>query len=374
MSRQNPISGQSALEAMVREGAIPGIQYVAVTKDRTLLRTAIGARDVSTGQPMEHGTLQMAYSTTKAITAIATMQLVEAGKLDLDRPLDAHFTAHPYGGGVTIRSLLAQTSGVPNPMPLDWFEVEGRPLDRDEMLRRALAKSPRLAHAPGAEYGYSNLSYWLLEKAIEAASGEGFERYVADHVLAPLSIGPREARFTLGPGDETATGHARRYSLKSLVLSWMTPDEYWLHPFGRWRRVARVQPHGLGYGGLFAAASALAAILQDLLRERPILMDAETRDTMFTPQRTSRGEPIAMTLGWVTGRLGGARYLGKQGGGLGFHGNLRVYPDHGLATVLLANSTEITAGPIDARSDAVDALVLPSRGPRAGVQEFASAA
>ena len=59
-------------------------------------------------------------------------------------------------------------------------------------------------------------------------------------------------------------------------------------------------------------------------------------------------------LGWVQGSLGGARYVGKQGGGLGFHGNVRIYPERGIATVLLANRTEIAPGPIDARSDALD--------------------
>jgi hypothetical protein len=57
----------------------------------------------------------------------------------------------------------------------------------------------------------------------------------------------------------------------------------------------------------------------------------------------------------VTGELDGVRYFGKQGGGLGFHGNVRVYPKLGVATVLLANRTEISPGPIDARSDAIDA-------------------
>lgn len=357
---------RARLEEMVREGEIPGIQYLVVTKDRALFQTAIGVRDVSTGQPMERATIQMAYSTTKVVTAIAAMQLVEAGKMDLDLPLDAYYPAHPYGGGVTIRSLLAQTSGAPNPMPLDWFEIEGAPLDREEMLRTTLSRNPKLHHAPGSRYGYSNISYWLLEKAIEAASGEAYDRYVTDHILAPLSIEPRDARFTLPPGDEMATGHARRYSLTGLVLSWLSPSRYWAAPSGRWRRAARLQPHGLGYGGLFTSASALATILQDLLRDEPILMTAETRAAMFGRQRTSDGEAIAMTLGWVTGELAGARYFGKQGGGLGFHGNLRIYPDLGLATVLLANGTEIMAGPIDARSDAIDSIFVRGGAHRGG--------
>jgi hypothetical protein len=60
------------------------------------------------------------------------------------------------------------------------------------------------------------------------------------------------------------------------------------------------------------------------------------------------------TLGWVIGTLDGVRYFGKQGGGFGFHDNARIYPELGLGTVLLANRTEITPSPIDARSDVLD--------------------
>ena len=79
---------------------------------------------------------------------------------------------------------------------------------------------------------------------------------------------------------------------------------------------------------------------------------------MFTQQRTSGGELLNMTLGWVMGETSGARYFGKQGGGLGFHGNVRIYPDKGVATVSLANRTEISAGHIEERSDDLDAFFV----------------
>jgi hypothetical protein len=115
-----------------------------------------------------------------------------------------------------------------------------------------------------------------------------------------------------------------------------------------------VRSLGRACGGLFCSASALAPVLQDLLRDRPTLLSADARDAMLAEQHTADGEPTAATLGWVIGELNGARYFGKQGGGLGFHGNVRIYPEHGVTTVLLANRTEISPGPIDARSDLLD--------------------
>ena len=58
------------------------------------------------------------------------------------------------------------------------------------------------------------------------------------------------------------------------------------------------------------------------------------------------------------GEVDGVPYFGKQGGGLGYHGNVRIYPTRGVATVLLANSTEVSPGPIDERSDELDLLFV----------------
>lgn len=344
---------RTRLSRMV-EDDLPGVQYVVVDRRGVRFEAALGVRDVASGQPMQHDTLQMAYSISKAVAAIAALELVQEGRLDLERPLDRYFADHPYGASVTIRTLLAQTSGVPNPMPLDWLALDGEGFDRERLLAGQLRDHGELDHPAGAEYGYSNLSYWLLEQAIERASGSDYADYVANHVLAPLAITPEQARYTPGPPEISATGHAKRYALTSLVVGWMSPDRYWAVPSGSWRRSARVVPHGRAYGGLFTSARVLGELLRDLLREDPLLLEPATRRLMLSQQQTNDGEPIPMTLGWILGELKGQRYFGKQGGGLGFHGNVRIYLELGLATVLLANATELSPGPIDARSDTLD--------------------
>ncbi len=347
---------------------VPGIQYVVVDQRGVVFEAALGTRDVASGQPMQPDTLLMAYSITKAITALSVLQLVDQGKLALDAPLSRYYAAHPYGDAVSIRSLLAQTSGVPNPMPLDWLALEGMPFDRHALLESRLRENPKLAHAPGERYAYSNLSYWLLEEAIEKASGLDYADYVRRHVLEPLAIDAGDARFSLPPAERSATGHSRRFSLMNLVVHWMSPAEYWTTASGPWSRTARVEPHGRAYGGLFTNAASLATLLRDLLQEQPRLLSCAARQSMFTEQETRSGKPIEMTLGWVTGKLHGVRYFGKQGGGLGFHGNVRIYPELGVASAMLVNRTELSPGPIDARSNALDEAfvrpVAPDRGAR----------
>lgn len=336
---------------------VPGAQYNVVNGQGSVFETALGVSDVATGRALSTETSLMAYSMTKAVTAVAVMQLVDKGTLSLDAALSDYFPHHPYGKEVTIRTLLAQTAGIPNPMPLDWFELEGTSFDRDEKLRNVLAKHGRLKHAPGRRYAYSNLSYWLLEKAVEAVTGRDFAEYVQAHVFAPLGISQFSASFSLEGASDLATGHSRRYSFETLVVRCLSPRKYWLEASGAFCRTARVAPHGRGYGGLFTNAHGLGAMLNDLSRETPRVLSRAAKELMFS-QQCANGRPIDMTLGWVIGHCQGARYFGKQGGGLGFHGNLRIYPDRGIATVFLANRTELSPGPIDRRSDALDAAFL----------------
>ncbi len=361
-----PTSWATAERAVRRElarqvdaGTLVGAQYLAVTADETLVDLHIGAADAATSRPMERETRQMAYSITKAITAIAALRLVEDGLLSLERPLSHYCPDHPYGDAVRVRQLLAHTAGVPNPAPLGWFTLDGEALDRAGRLRDTLRANPRLGAAPGAGYRYSNLGYWLLEEVIQAASGTDFAEYVQQQVFGPLGAAGHIG-FAPVREEQMAVGHTARFHPLGILLRVLTPQRYWTQPAGRWRRAARVVPFGRSYGGLFCPAAALAPVLGDLLRPRPQLLSPSSREQLFQEQHLTSGKPTGAALGWLCGSLGSARYCGKQGGGLGFHGNLRVYPEFGLATVLLANVTEVSVGPIDRRSDQLDRILVGS--------------
>lgn len=349
-----PAHARRLLTRMVQDEELPGAQYVVIDRERVRLNLHVGVRDVASGEPMQASTLLLAYSVTKALTSIAVMQLVDAGKIDLSAPLNRYVADHPYGAEVSVRSLLAHTAGIPNPMPLDWFVLQHEPLDRAGALRKILVEHPERDDAVDTRYRYSNVGYWLLERVIEVASGEDYGDYIAQHVFAPLGVTASALTFDPQPSHALATGHSRRFTLMGVALRLMTPSRYWSSPHGGWSRVAHVKPLGRSYGGIFTSAAALAPVLQDLLQAQPKLLSAHARDQMLTAQHTRDGEPTGEALGWVMGELNGVRYVGKQGGGLGFHGNVRIYPTLGIATVLLANRTEVSAGSIDERSDELD--------------------
>jgi hypothetical protein len=123
-----------------------------------------------------------------------------------------------------------------------------------------------------------------------------------------------------------------------------------------------VHPFGRAYGEFVTAARALGTVLQDLLRDDSQLLWAASKAALFAPQTTTAGASTG-ALGWVMGTVAGEPYFGKQGGALGFRANVRIYPARRLATVLLANPTDPSAKPIDARSPGLDALASAGQGP-----------
>ena len=93
-----------------------------------------------------------------------------------------------------------------------------------------------------------------------------------------------------------------------------------------------------------ASARAIGVFLQDQLGDDSRLFSVETKRLFFEQQRNNDGEPVEMTLGWHVGEEDGIRYFFKEGGGGGFHSEMRVYPDHDIATVVIANNTTFDAG------------------------------
>jgi CubicO group peptidase (beta-lactamase class C family) len=331
---------ESYLTALTRTSKTPGIQYVVVTATGVLFEYAGGWADIRREMPVDAATTLMAYSMSKTITAVAALQLVEAGKVGLDDPVDQYLDSFPYGSKVTVRQLISHTSGIPNPIPLRWVHPEARhrSFDENAALAAVLRDRPRLSFEPGTKYAYSNIGYWLLGKVVERASGETFSAYVGEHILRPLAIAPQELAYAVADPVHHATGYLEKYSLMNLAKGFLIDRELIGEYSGRWLEIRSHYLNGPAFGGLVGTARGFGKFLQDQLRERSVLFNDTTRHLLYALQPTARGTPIAMTLGWHIGDLDGRRFFYKEGGGGGFHCMMRVYPD-GIGTVVMTNAT-----------------------------------
>ncbi len=322
-------------------GRVPGLQYVVVDADSVLFEHAGGWADVGQRRRMALETTMMAYSMTKTITAVAVLQLVERGRLRLEEQAARHVADFPYGDGVTVLHLLDHTSGIPNPIPLRWAHLasEDGAFDEGAALARVLRANPRLHSRPGDRFGYSNIGYWLLGRIVESVAGQRYADYVRERILRPLGAPKRAMDFVIPDPGSHAGGYLARRSVMSALKGLVTDRRLWGGREGRWLRFESHLLDGPAFGGLVGTARAFALFLQDQLRPQSVLLNRASRELLQTQQRNNAGRLIPMTPGWHVGRIGRATCLSKEGGGGGFHCEMRLYPSQGIGSVVMVNGT-----------------------------------
>jgi CubicO group peptidase (beta-lactamase class C family) len=167
----------------------PGAVVVVVTRDGPVFAKAYGFADVESRKPFTaDATLVRPGSISKLFTGIAVMQLVEDGRLELDRDVNEYidFAIEVPDGGVpvTLRRLLTHRAG---------FEEHVKGMysrnHEPEPLGRWLARNqPRRIFPNGDVEAYSNYGFALAGYVVERASGEPFALYVGRHILEPLGM------------------------------------------------------------------------------------------------------------------------------------------------------------------------------------------
>ena len=325
---------------------VPGLQYIAVTADRVLFEYAGGWADIQGQKGMTLDTTLMAYSMTKTFTAVAILQLAEQRKLSLDDVIDRYLPNAAYHGhGITLRQLLNHTSGVPNPIPLRWVHLaaEDSSFNEAEALATVLRENPDLAFEPGRKFAYSNIGYWLLGKVVEQVTGQSYPAYIRGNILQPLRLSAQEMDFVIPDESRHANGYLKKYSLMNLVKGFVIDRKFVGGYEGHWLRLNSHYLNGPAFGGLIGTARGFSRFLQDQLRGESVLFGLETKRLLETRQTDGAGRPIPMTPGWHVGETHGVAYFFKEGGGGGFHSEMRIYPTRGIATVVLANNTEFSS-------------------------------
>ena len=150
-------------------------------------------------------------SLTKSFTALAVMQLVEAGKVQLDAPVQRYLpwfrVADPQASAqMTVRHLLNQTSGLPVlPSEAALADFDDSP-DVVERQVRALA-THKLTRPVGSKFEYSNTNYNVLGLIVEAASGKSYVDYIQQHIFDPLEMHHSYTSKAAAQRDGLAVGH-----------------------------------------------------------------------------------------------------------------------------------------------------------------------
>jgi CubicO group peptidase (beta-lactamase class C family) len=189
---------------------IPGAALAIVEGDRIVHQRGFGKAHPG-GEPPSPQTPFFIGSLSKSFTAMAVMQLVEAGKVELDAPVQRWLpwfrVADPQASSqMTVRHLLNQTSGLPLlPSEAALADFDSSP-DAIERQVRALS-TVKLTRVVGTKFEYCNTNYNILGLIVEAASGQPYAAYIQQHIYEPLEMGHSHTAKAAAQRDGLAVGH-----------------------------------------------------------------------------------------------------------------------------------------------------------------------
>jgi CubicO group peptidase (beta-lactamase class C family) len=349
-ARIDPAAIDAFIVANLERTGLPGVA-LAIIRDDTVVYSAGYGHD-SAGAPITPATPLYIGSLSKSITALAVMQLVDQGRVDLDAPVQRYLPefapADPRAGRITVRQLLDQTSGLAD---AGFPEME---LPQPDSLQGAVARmrTARLAADPGTQFNYHNPNYHVAARLVEVVSGQPFADYLRQRVFEPLGM---SASLTVDRADAPQPGVANGYVLA----------------YGR--TIARpMLPHfANGSGGVISTAQDLARwlMLQNnagAASNGRQIVSARSIDVMHTPSSVS-GD---YAMGWEQDVLPDGVRLEHGGTPFTFSADQAIYPGSGYGFVVLFNSCSALGVEQVSFIDGLSAIVSgdqPELGPPASV-------
>jgi D-alanyl-D-alanine carboxypeptidase len=293
---------------------------VLVAKDnRVIFSHAYGLADRKRGIPNTIGTRFRIGSMNKMFTAVAILQLVQAGKLKLAAPLGTYLPDYPnreVATKVTIDQLLTHTGGT--------GDIFGPTFDAHRKELRSLADYVKLygkrglEFAAGSRWAYSNYGFILLGVVIERVTGQSYYDYVHAHIYAPAGMASSGSL----PEDEVVPGRSIGYTMPPGRTAWVPNTD-------------TLPYRGTSAGGGYSTVGDLARFAHALLSHK-LLSPQSTKLLMAGKVLTDHGTRYA--YGFEDARTAdGNGWVGHSGGAPGTNGDLRIYPKSGYVVAVLEN-------------------------------------
>ena len=308
---------RARLEAVTQAGEFSGAVLV-IRAGRTLFEGAYGFADRERGVPNTPLTQFRGGSMNKMMTAVATLQLVQAGTLRLDAPLGTYLRDYPnaeIASTVTAHHLLTHTGGTGDIFGPEFMTHRLELRTTSDYLRLYGTRGTQFT--PGAQWVYSNYGFILLGALIEQLSGRSYYDHVAARVLAPAGM----MATGFAPEDSLVPGRSVGYT-RLLVPGALVSNAPTL-PY-------RGTPAGGGYSTVGDFARFAVAI-----RERRLLDSAHT--TLLLTGKVAVGQGAQYAYGFFDHVLRGRRFVGHSGGAAGMSGVLEFEPNGGYVIVVLSN-------------------------------------
>jgi D-alanyl-D-alanine carboxypeptidase len=300
------------------EGQIPGLALALTNREETLYVSTYGFSDLATRAPVKLETLFEIGSISKSFTSAALLQLHEAGRLDLHKPVQDYlpwFDVKSPHKPITIHHLLSHTGGI----------AEGNDLGGDPRYEIYALRETEICMKPGATFHYSNLGYRILGVVLEEILGQSYGDIIQARLLDPLHMTHAEPAITHETRRRLAAGHVPFHDDRPAPLDGALVAAPWLET-------------DTGDGSIAATPSDLVNFLRMLLNrgQSGILSDASF-NLMSRPIVKIPGKDVFYGYGLMVSQMDGFLHVSHTGTMVGYTCAMLGDVDNGVGAVVMTN-------------------------------------
>ena len=307
---------RDVIQASMRESGAPGVSVAVAVDGRVVWAEGFGWADVENRVAVAAQTRFRIASISKALTAGAVGKLVEAGRLDLDAPVQRYVPSFPEKpeGAVTTRLLGGHLAGIRHYRDM---EFASRTHYDDVVDALEIFAADPLQTPPGEAYAYSTYGWNLISAVVQGASGTRFLTYMRDQVLKPLGMDDTVAEHADSIIHDRGRQYQRGRDGRLVNAPWVDNSNKWAG------------------GGYLSTASDLVRYGSAYLGDE--FLRPETVELLFASQKTTAGEVTNYGIGWFSGDRDGVHHVWHTGGAVGGSTMLLIRPDAGVVVAVLTN-------------------------------------
>jgi len=309
---------QQTLDDWFGTGDIGGAVAAIGLADGTVHVATTG--EAAPGEPAQPSDTMRIGSITKTFMAALTLRLDDLGVLDIDDPVAAHLPDLGIDDTVTIRDLLAHTSGIADPdaaaIIARFREDSGQRFEYQDLI--AFADIPTNNDPNADEFAYANSGYHVLGGVIEAATGTDVATALRTHILDPAGLtqthlaGAEDVPTPIVPGNVDLDGDGHEDTLAGIP--------YLAVETNMW------------------TAGALVTTADDILRfARSLFAGTIISDHALAQMTETSTAEHGHGLGIFDLRVNGQTVYGNSGAAPGFHANFAHHPTHATTVVIFTN-------------------------------------
>lgn len=313
------------IEAEMQAQRIPGLALGIVQGDQIVHLKGFGIADPS-GRAVTPQTPFIIGSTSKSFTALAVMQLVEEGKVELDAPVQRYLpwfrvADERASAQITVRHLLNQTSGLSTKTGRSF---QGSGDISDSALEGTVRKlsDAELTGPVGAAHQYSTVNYSVLGLIVQTVSGQSYETYIQQHIFDPLAMQNSFTSQTDAEAQGLATGYHYAFGTPMAVD---LPYNRGLLPAGYLISSAEDMSHYV-----------IAQLNEGRYKDAALLSPAAMIET-HNPAVPTGATDTSYGMGWFVGPINGIPAVHHQGETFNFHSNMILLPESQQGVVVLIN-------------------------------------